>query len=301
MPCRSASHSSPPDAVVFRVHSSAGLHATWPARRHFSRLCSSTQPLTPTVDCWLCIAVVALARLARRSGPARSVRMSGLGRETLLKTSETIKDYDAVAASFDDGNKTHDVSQNLEALLKPLLAGGDRALDVLDLGCAGGRDLVALTQRGHRAVGLEGSPAFVALARAKVPGCEVWQQDLAQLDLPRERFDGVFANATLFHVPIEALDGTLSQVWATLRPGGVFFCSNAHGFGEDKDGWTQGRTPGTRSWVCWLSEETWVARCERAGFELLDLYYRPPGRPRAQQAFLATVWRKGERGGASCS
>lgn len=211
------------------------------------------------------------------------------------KSTSTIEDYNRVAREFDDGNKNHDVSQNLEALLKPLLpAEGEpfKPLDILDVGCAGGRDLVELTRRGHRAVGLEGAPAFCALAREKVPQCEVWEQDLTALNLPADRFDGVFANAVLFHVPSESLDGVLAQIWQSLRPGGVLFVSNAHGFGEDKEGWTNGRTPGTRSWVCWLSKESWVKRCQNAGFELLDLYYRPPGRPREQQPFLATVWRR---------
>jgi SAM-dependent methyltransferase len=171
-----------------------------------------------------------------------------------------------VALAFDEGNKGHDVSQNLEALLSSLTApaGAPRALDVLDLGCAGGRDLLALAARGHRPVGLDGAPEFVALARAKGP-FEVWEQDLCRLALPAARFDGVFANAVLFHVPSVHLDAALAQIWATLRPGGAFFCSNAHGFGEDKEGWTRGRTPGTRSWVCWLSEASWVrwARAHR--------------------------------------
>ena len=56
--------------------------------------------------------------------------------------------------------------------------------------------------------------------------------------------------------------------------------------------YAQGRTAGTRSYVCWLSEGSWVRHCEEAGLELLDLYYRPPGKPREQQPFLATVWRR---------
>ena len=65
------------------------------------------------------------------------------------------------------------------------------------------------------------------------------------------------------------------------------------GFGEDREGWTEGRTPGTRSYVTWLSEETWVALCKReSGLNLLQAYYRPPGKPRAQQPFLATVWQR---------
>jgi len=96
----------------------------------------------------------------------------------------------------------------------------------------------------------------------------------------------------LFHLPSQMLPETLRVLHTALRPGGVFFSSNAHGFGEDKEGWTQGRTPGNRSWVCWLSEETWCRYMETAGFQLLKSYYRPPGKPRAQQPFLATVWRK---------
>ena len=38
------------------------------------------------------------------------------------------------------------------------------------------------------------------MARAH-SGCEVWQQNFLALDLPAGRFDGVFANASLFHVP----------------------------------------------------------------------------------------------------
>ena len=202
------------------------------------------------------------------------------------KSAATIEDYDAVAAAFDAGNKDHDVSQNIDALLAPL-AGRAEPLVVVDLGCAGGRDLVALTSRGCVAWGVDGSAAFCDLARAAAPQCRVLQQDFTELDLPAETFDGVFANAALFHVPSEHLPGVLREIHGCLKPDSIFFCSNAQGFGEDKEGWTGGRTPATRSWVCWLSEATWRRYCEAAGFELVTSYYR--GRT---SAFLATVWRK---------
>lgn len=81
-------------------------------------------------------------------------------------------------------------------------------LDILDLCCAGGRDLVAFKKLGHRPIGLDGVSAFCKMAAAR-SGCEVWQQDLQQLDLPAERFDGIFANACLFHVPSVTLPATL--------------------------------------------------------------------------------------------
>ena len=214
------------------------------------------------------------------------------------KSAATIADYDAVAAAFDAGNKDHDVSQNIDALLGSIAAGragdalggaaGTERPIIVDLGCAGGRDLIALTARGCEAWGVEGSPAFCELARRAAPGCTVLEQDFVDMDLPAETFDGAFANASLFHVPSEALPDVLRRIFESLKPGGVFFASNAHGFGEDKEGWTDGRTPATRSWVCWLSEATWRRYCEAAGFTFLHSYYRGS----RSKAFLATVWRK---------
>ena len=213
------------------------------------------------------------------------------------KSAATIADYDAVAAAFDAGNKDHDGSQNIDALLGSIAAGragdalggaaGTERPIIVDLGCAGGRDLIALTARGCEAWGVEGSPAFCELARRAAPGCTVLEQDFVDMDLPAETFDGAFANASLFHVPSEALPDVLRRIFESLKPGGVFFASNAHGFGEDKEGWTDGRTPATRSWVCWLSEATWRRYCEAAGFTFLHSYYRG-----SSKAFLATVWRK---------
>jgi len=203
---------------------------------------------------------------------------------------ETIADYGAVAAGYVAGNASHDVSQNIDALLRAL-ADRPAPLDILDVGCAGGRDLATFVRLGHRATGVDGVPEFCAMAREST-GCEVWQQDFQQLSLPACAFDGVFANACLFHIPSRSLPNTLEALRQCLRPGGALFVSNAHGFGQDREGWTDGRTPSTRSYVCWLSEETWCQYCRDAGFELLESFYRPPGRPRANQPFLATVWRK---------
>jgi 2-polyprenyl-3-methyl-5-hydroxy-6-metoxy-1,4-benzoquinol methylase len=77
---------------------------------------------------------------------------------------------------------------------------------------------------GHNAVGLDGSKEFVAMARS-YSGCEVLHQDFLALALPQSRFDGVFANASLFHVPSQELPRVLLELSETLRPRGVLFCS----------------------------------------------------------------------------
>jgi SAM-dependent methyltransferase len=193
----------------------------------------------------------------------------------------TLASYDRAADRFWEGTKDHDVSQNVSALLAHLAVPPPAA--ILDLGCGPGRDLRTFRALGHEAVGLDGAPRFVVMARAH-SGCEVWQQDFLALALPPARFHGVFANASLFHVPRQELGRVLGELRATLRDGGVLFASNPRG-GEE-EGW-QGERYGV-----WHDLARWRRVVEDAGFALLDHYYRPPGRPRAEQPWLATVWRK---------
>ena len=206
-----------------------------------------------------------------------STQGSGLARISR----ETLEHYERRAASFWEGTRDHDVRQNIDALLRRIE--GTPPLAILDFGCGPGRDLAAFRALGHDAVGLEGAPAFVAMARAH-SGCEVWQQDFLALDLPAERFDGVFANASLFHVPAAALPRVLGDLRRTLKPRGALLASNPHG--RDEEGWSGGR------YGAYHTPATWTRFVTDAGFALLDEYYRPEGLPRAQQPWLATVWRK---------
>ncbi len=193
----------------------------------------------------------------------------------------TLQHYESRAESFREGTRDHDVSQNIEALLRNIP--GEPPFTILDLGCGPGRDLAAFAARGHVAVGLDGSPRFVEMARAN-SGCEVWLQDFLALDLPAARFDGIFANASLFHVPCAELARVLGELHAALKPGGALFCSNPRG--DNEEGWRNGR------YGVWHDLESWRRWVTQAGFVELEHYYRPPGLPREQQPWLATVWRR---------
>lgn len=199
---------------------------------------------------------------------------------TLLSTA-TLAHYDRNAQAFWEGTKDHDVSQNRQALLDALPEG--RALKLLDFGCGPGRDLAFFRSLGHEAVGLDGSENFCAMARA-YSGCEVWRQDFLALKLPGESFDGVFANASLFHVPRQELDRVLRQLADALKPQGVLFSSNPRGEGESY-------SPDGR-YANYLELETYADFLRRAGFEILTHYYRPKDRPRDQQPWLAVVAKK---------
>ena len=193
----------------------------------------------------------------------------------------TLAHYEQNAEEFRAGTRDHDVSQNIAALLRHIE--GEAPFAILDLGCGPGRDLRTFTGLGHAAIGLDGAARFAAMARADT-GCEVWQQDFLHLDLPVDRFDGVFANAALFHVPSQDLPRVLRQLRATLKPRGVLFSSNPRG--ENEEGWSGGR------YGAYHDLEAWRRFISDAGFWELEHYYRPAGLPREQQPWLASVWRR---------
>jgi SAM-dependent methyltransferase len=193
----------------------------------------------------------------------------------------TLSHYDRRAEDFWAATRDHDVSQNITALLGAIEA--PPPFEILDFGCGPGRDLLTFKRLGHLAVGLEGAPRLAEMARA-YSGCEVLQQNFLALDLPAGRFDGVFANAALFHVPTQELPRVLRELHATLKPRGVLFSSNPRGEGEE--GWSGER------YSAFHDLEAWRSHMSATGFNEVAHYYRPAGLPREQQPWLASVWRK---------
>lgn len=180
-------------------------------------------------------------------------------------TAKTLEHYSERAEQFWEGTRDHDVQQNIAALLRHI---------------QGTPPFRAL---GHEPVGLEGSAPLAAMAREH-SGCEVWKQDFLALKLTAAHFDGIFANASLFHVPSQELPRVLGELHAALKPQGVLFSSNPRG--NNEEGWNHGR------YGAYHDLEAWRAFLEAAGFSELEHYYRPPGLPIEQQPWLASVWRK---------
>jgi 2-polyprenyl-3-methyl-5-hydroxy-6-metoxy-1,4-benzoquinol methylase len=189
----------------------------------------------------------------------------------------TLDHYNQNAEAFWNGTKDHDVAQNYEAFLAPFPK--DKKLDILDLGCGPGRDVKYFHSLGHRPVGLDGSEVFCKMA-SQYTGCQILHQKFLSLKLSRHAFDGIFANASLFHVPSQELPRVLFDLHTALRPGGILFLSNPRG---NNEGWSGQR------YGHYMQFDTCKLFLRGAGFEVIDYYYRPIGKPNHEQPWLAVV------------
>ena len=191
----------------------------------------------------------------------------------------TIACYEENAESFRIGTKDHDVSQNIAAFLGAISK--ESSLDILDFGCGPGRDMVTFKSLGHNPTGLDGCKEFCKMAQSQ-SGCKTLNQQFLQLQLEAESFDGIFANASLFHIPSRELDRVLRQLYSALKDGGVLFTSNPRG---DTEGWNGDR------YGHYMEFEKSKSYLERSGFKIIEHFYRPSGKHRESQPWLAIVSR----------
>ena len=194
-----------------------------------------------------------------------------------------IAHYDENAESFRIGTKDHDVSQNIAALIDALPK--EKTLDILDFGCGPGRDMCVFKSMGHRPTGLDGSKEFCKMAK-KQSGCPTLNQQFLKLELEENRYDGIFANASLFTVPSQELPRVLKELHSALRKDGILFSSNPRGNAE---GW-QGQRYG--HYMEFEASETFL---QQSGFKIIKHFYRPEGMPRQHQPWLAIVSQRQEQ------
>ena len=202
-------------------------------------------------------------------------------RELQELTRRTIGHYEFNSESYQIGTVDHDVSQNYMALLDSIES--EIPFKILDFGCGPGRDLQYFKSLGHIPTGIEGSETFVKVARSSI-GCDVHHMDFINLDLPQFEYDGIFANATLFHIPRQEINRVMIELHETLKERGVLFCSNPKG--NNQEGFSGERYGFYYTW------NTWKEICLNTGFEEIKHFYRPDGIPEEESPWLASVWRK---------
>ena len=138
---------------------------------------------------------------------------------------------------------------------------------LLDLGCGGGQDAGDLDRRGYRVMGVDRTSALLSEGRRRYRSLSLVRADFRFLPFQAKSFDGLWAGASLMHLPKPDARRTLADLYRLVRPGGLFAATVTHGVKSSlvTDGWVPGRY-----FARWRKDE--LARAvRRAGWNILEL------------------------------
>lgn len=136
---------------------------------------------------------------------------------------DSIDYYNRYAKIYFESTVNSDLSEARNKFMKVLPEGGT----ILDLGCGSGRDSLAFFEEEYEVTPLDGAEEMCALAEIHTD-LEVLHMTFAELDFD-EVFDGVWANASLLHVPEKDMPDILRKVGMALKPGGHLYLSVKEG------------------------------------------------------------------------
>ena len=145
---------------------------------------------------------------------------------------ETLNFYDQNAEGFASGTLTADMVDTRSRFFAHLPPKGI----ILDFGCGSGRDTKAFLDAGFRVDAIDGSEELCVLASAYT-GVTVRKMLFNELDI-QERYDGIWACASILHLPKEELADVIGRVESALKPGGILYASFKYG---EYEGFRNGR------------------------------------------------------------
>lgn len=185
--------------------------------------------------------------------------------------------YDRHAASFFTSTVGLDMASIRQRFLAYVPAGGR----ILDAGCGSARDALAFHNAGYEVTAFDGSAEMVRLAREHT-GLPVRLLTFSELDFEAS-FDGIWASASLLHVPRPELAAVLASLNRAMRPGGVFYVSMKLG---DEDREVEGRL------FVDMGERDLAELLEGAGFDTPDVWITRDVRPeRAREKWVNGIAR----------
>jgi len=152
-----------------------------------------------------------------------------MGRDGDTHDKRTLDFYAAEASAYGARSDGLGISKSLTAFLEQLPKGAV----VLDLGCGTGRDTRALIDAGMQVTAVDGSPEMAREAERRL-GIAVRVQLFEDVN-DVAAFDGIWANASLLHVPRAGLPTVFARVYRALKPGALLYASFKSGDTDGRD------------------------------------------------------------------
>lgn len=190
--------------------------------------------------------------------------------------------YNQNADNFIEGTMNVDMSPIQNKFISYLKEGGH----ILDAGCGSGRDSLAFKKRGYKVTAIDGSEVLCEKA-SKLLGQPVRQVMFQEID-DENIYEGIWACATLLHVPNDEMLDVFRRLTRALKQEGILYVSFKYGTFE---GERNGR------WFNDYTEEKFeqlISLCPE--LKVLETWITIDVRPDRQEKWLNIIMKKDREG-----
>jgi len=174
----------------------------------------------------------------------------------------TVETYNAVAPEYVNDTQNRQPEQEFEAFCQEMKPQGV----VLDAGCGGGRDSLALAQRDFSVIGIDLSEEMLKLARRSAPGCKFIRADLRNIPCEDASIDGIWCCASLLHLKRSQVIPVLQEFKRVLKIGAICCILVKEGAGEEMVEFSQEKL----RFFTYFQRDEMLGYCLAAGFRILD-------------------------------
>lgn len=186
---------------------------------------------------------------------------------TINELEITKETYNQSASVQSEGHWTYEQERDLGLI--PILVKFIKLLNnkglVLDAGCGAGRDSKYLIEHGLQTIGIDFSEGMLGEARKKVPNGDFRKMDMRELKFSANEFDGIWACASLLHLPKNEVSKGLEEFRRVLKPNGILMASVKEGIGEK----FETEKYGPRFFVYYKLSE-FENKVKESGFKIID-------------------------------
>lgn len=184
---------------------------------------------------------------------------------------ETIKTYDNVAQEYMERYQKHGDQNNMQPFLDKFIVLLTTGKKVLDIGGGAGFDAKYLSDKGCIVTSIDLSEKLLEIARQIAPKVEFIKMDMRDMTFDDATFDGVWASASLLHIPKSEIKGVIGKIYSILKHKGVIYLGFKQGEGEKfvtNEG--KGNLPGVKRFFSFYSAEEIKQLLIDQGFEIIE-------------------------------
>ncbi|MCD4746141.1 MAG: class I SAM-dependent methyltransferase [Bacteroidales bacterium] len=178
----------------------------------------------------------------------------------------TIRSYDNYAQEYSDNIAKLAPIEKLVEFCNLLVHNAE----ILDLGCGSGRDSKIFIEKGYNVTGIDLADNLLKIAKAQVPKAVFSKMDIRKLKLGfnDDQFNGIWASASLLHIPKNDIPETLKGLRCILKKDGIMYISLKEGIGEKYEPDLRYGTDAFKFWAYFTFNEAKLL-IEKAGFKII--------------------------------